>query len=185
MKYYVTLLMCSLYLPACATATRGTHERVMINSEPPGATAVSDVKAAKPMTYDDGQTYDFLGCAPTPCGINFSRRSEPVINVWMKDHQPIKFKVVSTWEAGSSSIREGAIVSGTPRGSYVVVGKPDIFKTIPVGGGMLTSGLISWGVAPAIDLTTGANRSLSPNPVTVFLAPDPNYQPVDESEGFK
>ena len=45
---------------------RGTHEVVSINSEPVGAKVVSDIQSKTETNTVDG----YLGCEPTPCGIN-------------------------------------------------------------------------------------------------------------------
>ena len=174
-------LVALLSLSACATATRGTHERVMINSEPAGAAAITDLKASAKQSFEDGTTSDFYGCSPTPCSINLPRKSSPVVDMTLDGHQPIKFKILSTWETGSSSVPAGAIISGTARGTYVRVGEPNLLKRIPISGGMFTTGLVTWGVGPVVDLATGSNRSLSPNPVTVFFAPDPQSSNAEET----
>ena len=168
--HILAILALGLWVSGCATATRGTHERVDIISVPEGASAQSDMKSKKALTYDDGTKSDYLGCAPTPCSINFPRRANTVVTMTKAGYDPIKFKVISTWETGSSAVRAGSVVAGLPTGSHVVAGKTDLLKRIPVAGGMLTSALF-YGVGPVVDIASGANLSLSPNPVTVYLAP--------------
>lgn len=173
-----------IFQTACATATRGTHERVRIISVPEGAMAQSDMKSKKMLTYADGTESEYIGCAPTPCNINFSRRANTVVTMTKPGYDTIKFKVISTWETGSSAVKAGTIVAGLPTGSHVVAGKTDLLKRIPVHGGMFASSIF-YGVGPVMDIATGANLSLSPNPVTVYFAPSnsiPNENKADEVE---
>ena len=154
---------------ACATTTRGTHENVFIESSPPGATAMTKISLQDPISLGDGTESFYLGCAPTPCSINIPRKKSPIITVSKSGYDPISFLVLSTWETGPSSVAEGSIVAGVPDGSHVIAGKADLSKRIPIAGGMWSTGLVTYGVGPVVDLATGANRSLSPNPVTVIL----------------
>jgi len=169
MKHSLWVLsMAGLYLSGCATATRGTHEMVNINSEPAGARAISNIPNKTKTSNLDG----FYGCEPTPCGINFSRRSEPVISVEKAGYKDIKFKIISSVATSSTSLATGTIVAGTQRGSHVVVGSPDLLKRIPIGGASIFGGVVTLGAGSIVDGVTGAGLSLSPNPVTVFLAPE-------------
>ena len=162
----------SIHLGACATATRGTHEIVKINSEPSGAKAISNISNTTKNSNLDG----FYGCEPTPCEINFSRRAEPVISIEKDGYQAIKFKLVSSVATSSSSVPRGSIVAGTQNGSHVVAGNPEFLKSIPVGGASIFGGVMSLGAGTVLDVATGAGLSLSPNPVTVFLAPETQTQ---------
>lgn len=169
MKRHLLLLACAgIYLSGCATATRGTHEMVNINSEPAGARAISNIPNKTKNSNIDG----YYGCEPTPCGINFSRRAEPVISVEKTGYRNIKFKVISSIATSSTSLSTGTIVAGTQNGSHVVVGSPEFLKTIPIGGASIFGGIMTLGGGSIVDVATGAGLSLSPNPVTVFLAPE-------------
>lgn len=167
MKNNLAAIIMSIHLGACATATRGTHEIVKINSEPSGAKAISNISNTTKNSNLDG----FYGCEPTPCEINFSRREEPVISIEKDGYQAIKFKLVSSVATSSSAVPVGAIVAGTQRGSHVVAGSPELLKRIPVGGASIFGGVMSFGAGSIVDIATGAGLSLSPNPVTVFLVP--------------
>lgn len=162
-------------ISGCATATRGTHEVVKINSEPTGARAISNIPNKTKNSNLDG----FYGCEPTPCDINFSRRAEPVISIEKDGYKDIKFKVVSSVATSSNSVPTGSIVAGTRRGSHVVAGSPEFLKTIPVGGASIFGGVMSLGAGTVLDIATGAGLSLSPNPVTAFLAPEINTSKSD------
>ena len=170
------LVIIAFSLSACATATRGTHEVVQINSEPSGARAVSDIPSKGSKDSING----FIGCEPTPCGLNISRRAEPVITVEKEGYKAIKFKVVSSVATSSSSVPTGSIVAGTQNGSHVVAGSPDLLKRIPVGGASIFGGVMTFGAGSILDVATGAGLSLSPNPVTVFFAPEEGSEQIDK-----
>ena len=176
----IALLLSSIYLSSCATATRGTQERVRIESDPIGATVTSDIKSQKTVTYANGTSAQYIGCAPTPCSLNISRKANPVLTIKKDGHQTLKVKIVSSWATGSRSVASGSLVAGLPPGSHAVAGSADALKRIPIQGAMFGTGLMTFGVAPLIDIAAGSNRSLSPNPVTVFLAP--NESEIGETE---
>ncbi len=168
MRSIIFIIIAGLYLTGCATSTRGTHEVVKINSEPTGATAISNI----PNTTKNSNLNGFYGCEPTPCSINFSRRANPVISIEKDGYQNIKFKIISSVATSSSSVPSGAIIAGTPSGSYVIAGNPDFLKSIPIGGASIIGGVLTLGAGSVVDVTTGAGLSLSPNPVTAVLAPE-------------
>lgn len=167
-QHLLLLITLGLFTSGCATATRGTHEMVQISSEPAGATVITDIVNKGSKNNFGG----FYGCEPTPCGINISRRAAPVLKVEKQGYKSIKYKIISSNATSSSSVPTGAIVAGTPSGSHVVAGSPDLLKRIPVGGAIIFGGVMSLGGGLLLDAATGAGRSLSPNPVTVFLAPN-------------
>jgi len=164
----ISISLVGIITSGCATATRGTHEVVEINSEPSGARAISNIPNMTKNSNLDG----FYGCVPTPCSINFSRRAEPVISVEKDGYKDIKFKIVSSVATSSTAVPVGSIVAGTRNGSHVVAGSPDLLKRIPVGGASIFGGVMSLGAGTVLDIATGAGLSLSPNPVTAFLAPE-------------
>jgi len=177
LKQKITLGLLCLSLSACATLTRGTHEVVTINSEPVGAKVVSDIQSKTETNTIDG----YLGCDPTPCGINLPRKSNPLITVSKAGYQSIKFKLISTNATSKSTTPEGTIIAGIPSGSYVQAGKPAFLRSIPVGGFIVLDAVQTLGVSAIVDATSGAGRSLSPNPVTAFLAPLSDTKPAQES----
>lgn len=159
----ILCLMMAIPLASCATVTKGTHEEVRINSEPEGASAVSDIRGA------DGKK---IACAATPCVLNLPRKTRPRITVSKDGHQSIIFALASSRATSSSSVPTGAIIAGTPQGSHVIAGSPDLLKRVPVSVTAAGNAFLTLGAAVPIDAATGANLSLSPNPVTVILAPN-------------
>lgn len=170
MKHNAIIIIMSIQLGACATITRGTHEVVEINSEPVGAKVVSDIQSTHQTLSIDG----FLGCTPTPCTLNLPRKSKPILTVSKDGYDSIKFQLISTNSTSKSATPEGTIVAGIPPGSYAQAGTPDFLRSIPVGGLIVFDAVRTLGVSALIDAGTGAGRSLSPNPVTAYLAPQSN-----------
>ena len=176
LKQKIILGVLCLSLSACATLTRGTHEVVSINSEPVGAKAISDVQSNSQKNTLNG----YIGCEPTPCELNLPRKSTPLITVSKDGYQDIKFKLISTNSTSKTATPEGSIIAGIPPGSYAQAGKPTFLKSIPVGGVIIWDAITTMGASAVLDASTGAGRSLSPNPVTAFLAPD---QPAAIDQG--
>jgi len=164
---FMIILGLAVLQTACATATRGTHEVVKIASEPEGARAISNLPSKSKAAIGG-----YYGCEPTPCGINFPRKSDPVVEVSKDGYQSLKFKLTSAVATSATSVPEGTIIAGLPPGSHAVAGSPEFLKRIPVGGMVVTGGVLSLGAGAVLDIATGANNSLSPNPVTVFLMPE-------------
>lgn len=164
----VGVLFLACLTTGCATAIRGTHEVVKIESEPPGATIVTDIET----TNKNLSVGNFYGCEPTPCSLNIPRRTNTVVTASKPGFEPIKFRIVGTVATASSALRTGTIVAGLPPGSYVVSGSPEAFKRIPSGMQVVTGGVMTLGAGAVLDVATGANLNLSPNPVTVYLATD-------------
>jgi len=176
LKQKIILGILCLSLSACATLTRGTHELVTINSEPVGAKAVSDIQSKNEKNTVDG----YLGCRQTPCKINLPRKSTPLITVSKDGHESIKFKLISTNATSKATTPEGTIVAGIPPGSYAQAGAPEFLRSIPVGGLIVLDAIRTLGVSALVDAGSGAGRSLSPNPVTAFLAPLSDTKPDQE-----
>lgn len=149
-------------LTACATVTKGTHEEVKINSDPIGAKAVSDIRGS------DGQ---LIRCEATPCVLNLPRKSRARVTISKEGYQSIIFALASSRATSATSVPAGAIVSGTPDGSHVVAGSQDLLKRVPVSVTAAGNAFFTMGAAVPIDMATGANLSLSPNPVTAILKP--------------
>jgi hypothetical protein len=166
-----------LGLSACATATNGSHENFRVITEPAGAQAVSDIVAPRSDEFGG-----FIGCAPTPCSMNLPRRSSATITVSNDGHQPIKFRVASGVATSATSVPTGTLIAGLPPGSHVLAGETDLIKRIPTGSRVVTGGLLTLGVASAVDVAVGANLNLSPNPVSVYLAPIPGTETKPPSE---
>ena len=155
-----------LLVSSCATATQGSREGLKIISEPAGARAITDIRSAGRFSVDG-----FLGCEPTPCDISIPRKAAPIVTVSRDGFQSIKFAVSSGPSTSVAAVPPGTLIAGLPTGSHVVAGKPDWLKRIPVGGRVVTGGVLTLGAGAVVDGATGAYLNLAPNPALVILAP--------------
>ena len=143
-------------LAGCATMTRGTQERVDVETVPSGAS----------VTASTGQA-----CSPTPCSLQLSRRSRPVLSVELEGHASLRVALAPAVETPNRAVPEGTLVAGLPPGSFAVAGRAAALKAIPMGGASLMGGFTTMGVGTVVDVASGAHLSLAPNPLTVVLAP--------------
>ena len=161
-------------LSGCLTITRGTTETLSVISNPPGAQVQAE------LLYQSGRTdinnknkHKKLTCQPTPCSVEIPRSNHARIRVSKDGYYAIDFLAVSKGSAPTSTIKPGTLVAGLPPGSHVIAGTPETITKFISGNTMTAMQILSvYGTASGfVDKATGANRSLSPNPVTVELAP--------------
>ncbi len=169
------LVVSSLFLSGCLTVARGTTEAVEIISKPEGAQVHAELLSldGTPETRKKN-TGGKLDCTSTPCTVNIPRSNHARIEVGKTGYQSIKFLVVSKGSSPTSTIKPGMIVAGQPPGSYVVAGKSRAGTRILSGNtmtAMQATTVLVGNPGFIVDKMTGANRSMSPNPVTVILAP--------------
>ena len=171
-------------LSGCLTVSRGTTETVSVITAPIGAEVQAELllQTGEPDMRNKNKS-KVLNCSPTPCSLEIPRRNHARITVSKEGYQPIQFLAVSKGSSPTSTIKPGMIVAGVPPGSHVVAGRPET-ATRYISGNTLTALqiLTGYGIAgTVVDKASGANRSLSPNPVTVILAPVKSI-PVEISE---
>ena len=173
--HLVALGMLGLLLSGCLTVSRGTTETLNVISNPPGAEVTAELLLQSGQldtrNKNRGKT---LACSPTPCSVELPRSNHARITVRKDGYQPIQFLAVSKGSSPTSTIKPGTIVAGMAPGSYVVAGTPETITKFISGNTLTALQILSvYGTAgTVIDKATGANRSLSPNPVTVTLAPN-------------
>lgn len=182
-----TLKVCSLGLTAlllsgCLTVTRGASDDIVVNSVPDGAfvsaVVMTDSKDGMVSLPSEGAQ---LQCQSTPCAVTIPRTKHARISVNKEGFHPINFMVLSKGSSPTSSIRPGTIVAGEISGSHVIAGSPKtLTRYVPGNTMVLLQAGATYGIGTAIDVVSGANRSFSPNPVTVMLAP--LDAPVTEQE---
>lgn len=192
MKVTHYLCISSFLLSSCATVTKGSHEDILVITEPPGAKAESDI-LIDPERPDNG----YRGCEPTPCIITLGRRQEAVIDIHHKDFAPFETAVFTDirevrdrrektretilnenqkagagWTAGylaGASLTEfGTIILPSTGPAVVLLGSA--FYTTAGSYALL---------ADATDTLTGASNSLYPNPLAVRLTKDAALYPQD------
>lgn len=152
----------------CATAVRGVEENVRIDSLPSGASLIIKIE-------EGPNTGDTLTCEATPCTISLSRKTKARVTANLDGHPSISFLLVSHRMTSNIATPPGVIIAGLPTGPHVIAGSPDVLKALPPGSVSL-AGSVFWGLGPVVDQASGANRSISPNPVTIVL--DPSLSPL-------
>ncbi len=170
----IFLGVCSFILSGCLTVTRGTTEELKVITSPPGASVEAVLLLQNGQLDNSSQKKSRrLTCNSTPCSVIIPRNKHARVSIAKDGYQGIKFLTISKGSSPTSSIRPGTIVAGVPPGSHVIAGSPETLTRF-VSGNTLTAAqiLTFYGIAGTIvDKASGANRSLSPNPVTVQLVP--------------
>lgn len=181
---FASLALFGFLLSGCLTVSRGTTESLNIISNPVGATVEAELllQSGKLDTANKNRS-KILSCAPTPCSVEIPRINHARVTVSKDGYQSIKFLAASKGSSPTSTIKPGMVVAGTSPGSHVIAGKPETITKYISGNTMTAMQILSfYGTAgTVVDKVSGANRSLSPNPVTVVLAPV-NIQPSEEDK---
>ena len=171
---FITIGICGSLLTGCLTVSRGTTETVNVISNPIGANVQAELllQTGAPDHKNTNRSKN-LSCSPTPCALEIPRANHARVTVSKDGYQPIAFLAVSKGSSPTSTIKPGTVVAGQAPGSHVIAGTPETITKF-ISGNTLTAVqiLTFYGTAGTIvDKMSGANRSLSPNPVTVELAP--------------
>ena len=189
-KKLILALALSLQLTACATAKRGTTTLLVVNTTPPGANVITNIEtkqsnkisaSARETTLkggvDDDLKFEYLGCDPTPCGIEVSRKAKFEILVSKDDHVPQLFfidrihrKDVAKKNSGNVALATGA-AAGAGAAAAVATGATIAGASIAAPLALLAAFpvLTVGGTSIIVDAASGANFDLTPNPVTVNL----------------
>ena len=194
------ILLCLLTLSACATVSKGTHERVLFETVPPGAAVVTEIEttASKAARKKDPDTVpEYFSCAPTPCEIKLSRRTNTIATLSYPGMEPLEFAITSG--ASRRNLAPNA-TGGVAAGATVAAAGAAINAT--VGGAAVSAGALVAPVAAAvavvggsmalIDVASGAGLKLSPNPLSVTMVPkgteiipDPEVAKLREKRNYR
>ncbi len=182
---YLGFLLPLLFLSGCLSASRGTTETIEIITDPVGADIEAELlqQDGNPALSAKNQP-QLMRCTPSPCSLKIPRLKHARILVSKDGFHSIKFLVVSKGSSPTSTIRPGVIVAGHPSGSHVIAGTPETITTL-LSGNTLTGleATATYGLSILVNNATGANRSFSPNPVLVRLAPlEPKPEPEPEPD---
>lgn len=197
------LTIIAIILSACSTVNRGSNDHFRIDTVPQGAKVTTSViddsqKKRRKKQYGRSQ-YNIAGlpyhsCEPTPCAIELPRRSEFVVKVEHPEYEPTELFIRSTTMKGGTTINAAAnLASASGTGLAVggmLVAPYTAFSNLfaLTSPAVNTSGIASSGAAAgfgvgvgmiAIDMATGANLNLFPNPVVIELAPKGRSVRVD------
>lgn len=199
--YRLCLLLALISLSACATVSKGTHERVRFETTPPGARVVTEVETPASQSSrkrNPEKAKEFYSCEPTPCEIKLSRRINTIATLTYPDMEPLEFAITSGASArnlapnvtgsaatgvavGSLGVAIGTGFGASAATSLAVIAGPAAILAVGVGGSMAL-----------VDLASGAGLQLSPNPLIVTMVPkgtevipDPVVAQLRTSPNFK
>lgn len=195
------LLLALISLSACATVSKGTHERVRFETTPPGARVVTEVETPASQSArkrNPDKPKEFFSCEPTPCEIKLSRRTNTVATLTYPNMEPLEFAITS----GASARNLAPNVTG---GAATGVAAGGLGVAISTGFGASTAASLAAVAGPAaiiavgvggsmalVDLASGAGLQLSPNPLVVTMVPkgtevipDPVAAQLRASPNFK
>ncbi|WP_371397033.1 hypothetical protein [Fretibacter rubidus] len=194
------ILFCMLSLPACATISKGTTERVRFETVPPGVTVTTDIettasKAAR--RKDKSLEPEYFSCSPTPCEIKLSRRTNTIATLTYPGMEPLEFAITSGLSrrnlapSATGGAVTGLSLAGVGAGvgaslgatslGFAAVAGPAAIVAVGVGGSFML-----------VDAASGAAMQLSPNPLVITMVPkgtevvpDPEVQKLRDSRARK
>ena len=182
MKKSILLAIVGIYLSGCATVTRGTHTKMVIDTDPIGASITTDLelpssKSARKKNPDLAPEY--YGCLATPCEIKMPRRSEFIMTIRREGYEDVEIGVDSGISkqslnanlAGSTGVGVGVGLSTAALVSGLSGGLTSATTGAVLGtAGVATGGLIL--ISVGLDTASGAILNLRPNPIVLTLPPE-------------
>jgi hypothetical protein len=162
----VAAALALLILPSCASSVPSDHERVRIETDPPGAEVVSV----------EGEQ------CTTPCELLLPKLRAQRVALYKEGFEAVEVDVLGRT---SRNRVVGSIASNFVFGAVVIgigaiigsAGAETVGEGVAVGG--LETGL---GGGVADDYASGALLKLAPNPVRILLAPAFDRDIVDQDE---
>lgn len=168
---------------------RGPNVAFKVATEPPGAEVTTDLvskkaRRNKDLTEDDANY--FLGCAPTPCEFQVSRRSEFITEVSLEGYHTATIEITSGLGGGNSAVSAtgAVVVAGSVYGTIYGVASfiPAIFGSSMNAGAAAAATQAATGVGVlflGVDVASGAMLSVRPNPLVLVMIPDNEPLPED------
>lgn len=204
----LNVIIIAIMLSACSTVNRGASDHFRIDTVPQGATvttSVIDMSKKKRRKNQYGRYQDknvvtaYHGCAPTPCAIKLPRRSEFVVSIEHPAYETTELFIRSSSLKGGTTTSAAtnlasASASGLAVGGMLVAPMTSLGNLFMLTSPSVnTSGIATSGAAAglgvgvgmiAVDMATGANLNLFPNPVIVELAPKGSIVRTDPLVGL-
>jgi len=192
----LALIVMAVILSACSTVNRGSTDYFRIDTVPQGAkvtTSVIEKSKKKPRNRQYGRNKDtsssatYIGCHPTPCAIALPRRSEFVVKLEHPGYEPTELFIRSTTMKGGTTANAAANLATASGTSFALVGMAASFsatftplfslgtQSVNASGIATTGATAGLGIGVgmiAVDMATGANLNLFPNPVVIELTPE-------------
>ena len=204
----LALIIMAMLLSACSTVNRGYKDHFRIDTVPQGAkvtTSVIDNSQKKKRKNQYGRFVDknaitkYHSCEPTPCAIELPRRSEFVVTLEHPDYEPTELFIRSTTMKGGTTANAAANLATASGTSFALVGMAASFsaaftplfsfgtQSLNASGIATTGATAGLGIGVgmiAVDMATGANLNLFPNPVVIELAPKGTAVKIDPLVGL-
>lgn len=197
----ICALFCLLSLSACATVSKGTYERVLFETTPPGARVVTEVETTASKSArrkDPTRAPEYFSCEPTPCEIRLHKRTNTIATVSAPGMEPLEFAITSgpSRRALAPNIT-GGLATGAAAGAMGVAVTTSLGASTAASIGAF-AGPAGWvalsvgGSLLAVDAVTGAGQTLSPNPLHIRMVPkgtevipDPFVAKLRQRDEFK
>lgn len=179
-----TLLLLSLiciYLSGCATLARGTNDKMVIDTEPPGAVVLTDKELPKSKSArknNPSLQATYYGCPATPCEFKLPRRSEFIMTISKQGYEDIEIGVdYSLHKESLNANLAGSAATGAGLGLATGALAAGIMGTggVAIGSAAAAASVATLGigaVALGIDGATGAMMNIRPNPIFITLPPE-------------
>ncbi len=107
-RNFVLYFIAAAFLTGCATVSRGTSDKLIIDTEPAGALVTTDLERPKSKfarRKDPSLPARYFGCPATPCEIKMRRRSEMILTISHKGYEPVEIGIDSG--LSKESLNEG------------------------------------------------------------------------------
>ena len=180
MKHFTLLIFMGVYLTGCATVSRGTKDKMVIDTEPTGAAIMTDKELPKSKAARKKKPAleaKYYGCPATPCEFKIPRRSEFIMTISRAGYEDVEIGVdyglhkesLNANLAGSAAtglglgLAAGAFVAGLAGTGGIAV------SAAAASAGIATLGIGA--VSIGVDAATGAMMNVRPNPVFITLPP--------------
>lgn len=193
--FIVTTLM--LGLSACATVSRGSTDYLRVDSVPQGATVTTTMQTPKSRERSRKNILakkEYIGCSPTPCAIEVRRSAKFAITIEHAGFKSAEIAIrgeikqqdlnVNMATSMATNVAGGAAAGALVGTGIVVFAQThvaifnavtySVFNATANTGGIV-AGATSTGTGVgvglvAIDVMSGAYKSIYPNPIIVKLA---------------
>lgn len=206
MKHSILCIILALQLTACATATRGTTTFLVVNTVPTGAKVITSKetlesqkigtsirKTALETGVETDLEFKYMGCNPTPCGIEVPRKSKLEILVTKEGYEPQIFFIdrIHRKDVAKNNSKKAALSTGAAAGAGAATA---LATGATIGGASIAAPLaimaalpiaVVGGTSIIVDAASGANFDLTPNPVNVtFLKTEITTNTQEELEAL-
>lgn len=173
LRLIILIFMSAFITTGCATVNRGVDDHFRIDTVPQGAkitTSIETPKSIRNRRENKGLAPEYIGCEPTPCAIQLSRRSEFTFTTEHAGYEPVEMYVTSSNKRGSMTANTAASIAttagttavGAASTASLLATSTGIATGIGAGlGASFTFGLVPIETAVSAGLAAGASAAPS------------------------